>query len=260
MSKKREKISFSEMKTWKECPYKHKLVYIDELPHFSGNEYTAFGTSMHLVCEKIIMDSDLDSYSIFLSSFQEEIDQLSPDHIHDQALIEEMKLQAKNICEEILPEIYLFFGEFEVISVEESLYERIDEFDSVGRSFKGFVDLILKTPDGCHHIIDWKTCSWGWDSRKKSDAVTNYQLMYYKNYYSKKYSVDKDKIKTYFALLKRTAKKNRVEIVPVTSGVKKIKNSLNLLEKAVINIERDNFIKNRLSCKYCKFYKTEHCS
>ena len=34
---------------------------------------------------------------------------------------------------------------------------------------------------------------------------------------------------------------------------------LKLLENAVINIENKNFIKNRLNCKYCKFYQTENC-
>ena len=32
--------------------------------------------------------------------------------------------------------------------------------------FKGFIDLVVKTPDGKYHIIDWKTCSWGWDAQR----------------------------------------------------------------------------------------------
>ena len=66
-------------------------------------------------------------------------------------------------------------------------------------------------------------------------------------------------IETYFVLLKRTAKNNNVEIFRTTSGPKKTENSLKLLQNAVINIEKGNFIKNRLNCKYCKFYKTQHC-
>ena len=49
-----KRISFSELKNWKECPYRHKLIYIDQLEHFEGNEYTAFGSAIHEVCEKII--------------------------------------------------------------------------------------------------------------------------------------------------------------------------------------------------------------
>ena len=49
----RKHISYSEIKVWDECPYKHKLVYIDEVKKFLGNEHTAFGTAVHEVCEKI---------------------------------------------------------------------------------------------------------------------------------------------------------------------------------------------------------------
>ena len=130
--------------------------------------------------------------------------------------------------------------------------------DNQDYNFKGFVDLILKKDDK-YILIDWKTCSWGWDTAKKSDPMTTYQLTYYKNYFSKKHNIDTKNIETYFILLKRTAKKNNVEVVRVTSGPKKTENSLKLLENAVINIEKGIQIKNRLNCKYCKFYKTEHC-
>ena len=51
-------------------------------------------------------------------------------------------------------------------------------------TFLAFVDCIIKTEDGKNHIIDWKTCSWGWDARRKSDTMTTYQLSYYKHFYS----------------------------------------------------------------------------
>ena len=54
-------------------------------------------------------------------------------------------------------------------------------------------------------------------------------------------------------------KNNNVEIFRITSAKKKTNNCLSLLEKSVINMERKMSIKNRLSCKYCKFHNTEHC-
>ena len=45
-------ISYSEFKIWKECPWRHKLQYVEKLKGFQGNEYTAFGTAIHDVCEK----------------------------------------------------------------------------------------------------------------------------------------------------------------------------------------------------------------
>ena len=36
-------ISYSELKTWAECPYKRKLSYQDRVKKFVGNQFTAFG-------------------------------------------------------------------------------------------------------------------------------------------------------------------------------------------------------------------------
>ena len=255
-----KRISFSELKNWKECPYRHKLIYVDKLPHFEGNEYTAFGTAIHAVCEKVIPSERKDSIEIFEDAFKEELDTLREQgKVLNQELVEDMKRQALPICEQVLPAIKEHFGEFSVISVEEEILEPINEFNSFGTSFKGFIDMVIQTSDNKYHIIDWKTCSWGWSRDKKSDPMTTYQLTFYKNYFSKKHNIQPKLIETHFVLLKRTAKKDNIEILRITSGTKKTDNSLKVLQNAVINIENKNYIKNRLNCKYCKFYKTEHC-
>jgi len=117
----------------------------------------------------------------------------------------------------------------------------------------------LQTDDGKYHIIDYKSCSWGWDAKKKSDAMTNYQLTLYKHFFGTMKNIDPKLIETHFCLLKRTAKKDQVELFRVTSGPKKVENSLKVLNNAVYNIDKGNFPKNRLGCKYCEFYKTEDC-
>ena len=147
--------------------------------------------------------------------------------------------------------------EFEVVAVEEKIYEPIENHD---RKFKGFIDLVIKTEDGKYHVIDWKSCSWGWNMQRKTDPMTTYQLTFYKHYYAKKHNIKPEDIETHFALLKRTAKKNNVEIFRVTSGNRKTENALNLLTKVLYNIKRKNYFKNRLSCKKCDFYKTEYCT
>ncbi len=256
-----KRISYSEFKTWNECPYRHKLVYIDKLPYYSSNEYTAFGTAVHEACEKKMPNPEADIVNIFEESFDNQIASLISSNFNpNEKLINEMKHQGKEICSEVMPSVQEYFGDFEVFSIEEELMEDIEAFESFGKKFKGFIDLVIKTPDGKYHIIDWKTCSWGWDSKKKSDKIINYQLTMYKHFFAKKHNLDLKNIETYFALLKRTTKKNRVEIFRVTSGDKKINNCLNLLQKTVINIENKLTIKNRLSCRYCKFYKTENCT
>ena len=47
-------ISYSELKTWAECPFKRKLIYLDRVRKFVGNEFTAFGRAIHSFCESLI--------------------------------------------------------------------------------------------------------------------------------------------------------------------------------------------------------------
>ena len=95
--------------------------------------------------------------------------------------------------------------------------------------------------------------------KKRTDPISTYQLTLYKHFYAKKHNMPPENIETHFALLKRTAKKENAEIFRVTSGKKKTGNAISLLEKAIKNINAENFIKNRLSCSRCQYHKTEHC-
>jgi hypothetical protein len=247
------KISFSQLKIWNECAYKHKISYVDEVKLFKGNEYTAFGTSIHTVCENLVFGKDVD----FDNIFENEIKSLEIDV--DDKLISSMKLSAPNIIKEIMPSLNDQFKEYEVFSVEEELCVKIDDDKTEGKNvFKGFIDLVLKIGDD-YHIIDWKTCSWGWNAKKRSDPMVVYQLMFYKHFFAKKHNIDLDKIHVHFALLKRTAKSNFVEIFKTTSGNRRIANSLNVLNNAIHNIDNKNYTKNKLSCSRCEYHRTQYC-
>tara|TARA_R100000152_G_C6725927_1_gene151220 strand:+ start:189 stop:953 length:765 start_codon:yes stop_codon:yes gene_type:complete len=250
-------ISFSELKNWVRCPYYHKLIHIDKLKGFVGNEFTAFGTAIHTVCEKKLLKEDIDDERVFVDSFSDNIADLGDDVSVDRGLVDQMVGQGKAILPEVEEALVSYFGyDFEVFSTEERIYEPMEGLEL---KFKGFIDAVIKTPDGKYHIVDWKTCSWGWDARKRSDPMVTYQLTLYKNYFAKKHNIDPKIIETHFALLKRTAKKDRVEFFRVTSGPIKMANALKLLKKAVYNIEKKNTLKNRTSCRNCEFYRTEHC-
>jgi len=179
-----------------------------------------------------------------------------------QKLISEMKIQSVETLREYFLEMKNFFGNYEVFSVEEKILEPFD--NPYGKKFKGFIDMVIKLEDGTYCILDTKTTSWGWDARKKSDKLTTYQLTYYKHFFSEKHKIPLDKIKTYFILLKRTVKKDRVEIFEVPCGPVKIKNSLQLLREVATGISKGIHIKNRLMCNPkegypCPFYKTDLC-
>ena len=251
-------ISFSELKIWAECPFKHKLMYIDKIKGFIGNEYTAFGGAIHSLCENALLgklpEEDYEEY--FQHVFRNELKKVP---ISKPELVMEMLSQANRISPEVIPAVESYFGNFEVVSVEEQLFEKIENFEDADYNFKGFIDFVAKTEDGKYHIVDWKTCSWGWDAERRTDRITTYQLTLYKKFFCQKYNIDPKNVETHFALLKRTAKKDHVEFFRVTSGPRKTNNANELLLKALSTIHRQIKFKNRLSCDRCEFRKTKHC-
>jgi hypothetical protein len=177
---------------------------------------------------------------------------------------------------EIIPDLYRSlvekFGklgeDWHVLAAEEFLYQPITEFTEAEKNFKGFIDLVVHSKkDEKVHLIDWKTCSWGWRREKKSDKVMAYQLVLYKHFYSQKYDVDPKDIDCHFVLLKRTAKPGKkVEFVRITAAKKRTTDALKSLTTALYNITKERYIKNRNSCTSCKhrpgvceFYRTEYC-
>ncbi len=256
MPENKPHISYSELKEWGTCPYKHKLLHIDDLRQFNGNEYTAFGTAIHTVCEKKLLKESM-SEDFFVQELEKNIAELDESN---PSLVQDMKGQGNKIIPEIDDALVDAFSyDYEVFSSEEALMEPIA---GSKKKFKGFIDAVIKTSDGRYHIVDWKTCSWGWDAKKRSDPMITYQLTLYKYFWCQKHNIDPSKVDTHFALLKRTAKSNRVEIFYVTSGKIKTNNAVGLLSKALLNIDKKRYIKNKLACTAgygCEFYKTKHC-
>ena len=217
-------VSFSRIKNWNQCPFYYKLTYVDRIKGFEGNHYTAFGTALHTVCENVLNGNQENPNSMFDTEFLKELQSL-PEAVRNEITVKtitEMRDAGKRLSSLLLPFLKETFGDFELVATEEELMEAIELEQSQGYKFKGFIDLVIKTPDGKIHIIDWKTCSWGWNAQRRADPMTTYQLTYYKHFYAQKFGVDPKDIETHFALLKRTAKKDIVEIFRVTSGPKKL--------------------------------------
>jgi len=249
-------ISYSELKNWDFCPFYHKLVHIEKLDGFKGNEYTAFGSAIHEVCEKKLLQKTVNE-DFFVQEFKKRLKVLENDKVEfNLSRAIEMVPQGIALLPEIIPAVDDYFDGYEIISTEEKLMVPIDDSEYY---FKGYIDAVFKTSDGKYHIVDWKSCSWGWNAQRRSDRLTTYQLTLYKHYYCKKHNIDPSLVETHFALLKRTAKKDLVEIFRITSGPKKTENALKLLNMALYNIINKRYIKKRTSCEKCSFHKTPEC-
>ena len=255
--KKRDYVSFSSMKTYQECPYGFKLKYVDEIIKFDKSIYTAFGSAIHETNEKKVLDNTLDERKYFTECFRKELKEI-PREVRDEKYPKEMMLEFKEqglvLASMFLDEMDKLFPDgYKVFDVEEKLRDKIPDFELY---FLGFVDLIVKDlKTEKYWIIDYKSCSWGWDSRKKTEKLVVYQLSLYKYFWSKKHNIPPEQIETGFLLLKRTAKKDQIEMIRVTNGEKRIGNALKMLQNTIKLMSTKLYIKNLLHCKDCWFKK-----
>ena len=257
-------LSFSAVKDYNFCPHYYKLSRVDKLKPFTGNIYTAFGTAVHSTCEEMLLKNfNIKHEEFFYRQFYLELKKLDKEVLdsYDEQITENFVEQAYSVLS-LFPEFMKnTFGDYKVISTEEQLRCKIElpEQTIYDYDFLGYVDCVVKTQDGKYHVIDWKTCSWGWDFKRKTDTMTTYQLSYYKHFYSRMTGIPFENLETHFVLLKRTAKKDIIEMVDVSNGIKKVNNALKLLENTAYNVDNENYIKNKLSCNKCDFRKTVHC-
>jgi hypothetical protein len=264
-------ISFSEIKQWKECPYRHKLTYIDKIDMFEPSPYLDFGTAVHEGCETI-----LETKSHNKKKLLTDIKDAWVKHGFDKPSwyekmpgwykhepVETWCSWATNMWSEVPDFLDKTFPGWECFKAEEELYEDIE---NKNLNFKGFIDGVLKVPKkrgkGYNYwIIDWKTSgSWGWRREKKQDIMMTAQLILYKHFWSKKHSVPLKDIRCGFVLLKRGGKPGKIcELVTVSVGSKTLVKGVKMMNSMISSVRKGFFIKNRNSCKYCQYYNTKHC-
>ena len=271
-------VSYSEIRNWKECAWRHKLAYIDQLDVFENSPYLSYGTAVHDGIETFLLTGNMDIEKV-LENIKKEWETHGFDskkYIEEQALIRESNgwkpkphiyletwlEYAKNSLEEIPDFLSKTFGNYEVVSAEEELYEHVPE---VNAYFKGFIDALIKTKDkkgnDVYWVIDWKTAGdKGWFASKKRDILTWAQIALYKHFWRTKKNIDIKSVRCGFVLLKRGAPKgNTCELVKVSVGPKAEEKCTSMLRSMVLSMKRGIFLKNRQSCLFCEFKNTKAC-
>ena len=255
LSTGKKHLSYSEFNDYIQCAFRHYLKYIISKDS-SINEHTIFGNAVHSTCEKVVVKESLDYKAFFLENFRTLKKQLTEQKKDiDYKLLEEMEANGGDLFPEIMPFLQTEFGNFEVVAVEQDLYERVTEITE-NVFFKGFIDLIIKTEDGKYHIIDWKTTKYGWHPNKRNDKFTHYQMVLYKEFYCRKMNLPRENFEIHFVLLKWKNKKKTPEIVSVTSGKKKIDNALKSYTEVVKGIQNGIKMRNRTNCQYCPYLES----
>ncbi len=256
-------ISFSELKEWKECSYRHKLHHIDKLGVNLPGVHMDFGTAVHAACENFLKTGVMDT-KVFKIKLHE-LWSVSQKEQPDKYNVKSFKQFAKEGLS-ILAEVPAWFDRefpgWKPIDAEHLLYEPIE---NQPHAFKGFIDCIITAPGPngkqLYWLLDFKTCSWGWPAEKKSDELVRMQLVLYKSFWAQKSNIDIKNIRCGFVLLKRTGKDTqRCELVTTSVGDVVIKRALTVVNNMLTHVKKGTAIKNRNSCTFCEFHQTKHCT
>lgn len=270
-------VSYSEIRNWKECPFRHKLIYIDKIVKDEPSPYLSYGTALHNAIEDFLNTKEM-KVSIAVDEIKREWEKHgfdSEEWIKSQAdyrasqgwkpkrheYLPEWIDWAKNSLEDLPAFLDSEFDEWSVVSAEEELYEFVEGYDIF---FKGFIDALLKVKiknKEYYYVLDWKTAGdKGWFASKKRDILTWAQIALYKSFWMRKNDLDTKEVKCGFVLLKRGGTPgNTCELVKVSVGPKAEENALSIMRSMVKTVRRGIFLKNRDSCRFCEFKGTSNC-
>lgn len=270
-------VSYSEIRGWKECPFRHKLQHIEKISKDEPSQYLSYGTAVHNGIENFLLTGKMDHESVYQEirsewkkhkfdgegfiSLQEQYRKSQGWKPKDHVYIDEWLGYAKESLDRLPKFLEEEFGEYEVVSAEEELYEYFPESNIF---FKGFIDAIIKTKvrgKEIYYIIDWKTAGdKGWYRSKREDILTWAQIALYKKFWREKKNLSTKEVRCGFVLLKRGALgDSSCELVKVSVGPKAEEKSIAILRSMVKAVRRGLFLKNRNSCLFCEFKNTEHC-
>lgn len=254
-------VSFSELKEWQDCSYRHKLRNIDKIDLFVASPILDFGTAVHASCEDFLKTRSMKP-EIAINSLIEAFEKNKEISEYKQTLLETFKVEATAILTDVPQFLEENFPDWETVDAEHALYESIEKHPI--HAFKGFIDGIIKIKgkkgEDQYWLLDWKTTAWGWTSEKKSDHKMQQQLIFYKNFWSKKTNIDAKHVRCGFVLLKRSAKPgSHCELVKVSIGDVTSERALKVLGNMISSVKRGVALKNRESCTYCQYKNTQYC-
>ncbi len=272
-------VSFSEVKAWAECPYRHYLMYVKGINTYVDNPYADFGTIVHEAIEDYLNGTPFDKDKIknriaerweekgydtqeYISLITEERKANGWKYEHESTAV--MQNSACTIVDDFQSFMDDTFPGWELMSAEHQLYEAFDN----DMSFKGFIDCVIareKKPGSGqveYWILDWKTTKkTGWFWKKKKEFLSLAQVALYKHHWANKFNIPIKDIKVGYVFLKRGAKPGKsIELFSFSAGPKFLEKANQLVSKMIINVKKGIKLKNYSNCTFCPYKNTEHCS
>ena len=283
-----KRVSYSQYKTWVECPYRWKLKYIDGLDSFDQSIYTIFGTSIHRVIQDWL---EQDLYGGVAGACSMDLSEKFKSILIEEAaphmkVVNESGEQTFLFSREELEE---FYGQgLEIISYVQQNQEKLfptkdvklfaiehelkaDVNDHV--YFIGYIDIVTHNEvTGEYFLYDLKTSTRGWNKYMKQDKTKTDQLLLYKIFFAKELGVPDYKVHIGYLIMKRQLYKTSypnprvTEFAPANGppSLKRAWSGFNNFTDLVFSdegsyISEQKATPSKSSCRFCSFGKDGTC-
>ena len=275
-------ISYSQFSIYNDCPHKWELLYKEGLNEYQPTIHTVFGTAMHTTIQHYLTlmyeesGAAADRFDIesmfedeFGKTYREEYAKNKKVHFSNPVEMREFYEDGLNILNYFKRNRGSHFSKrgWHLVKVELPIVINPNPIYP-SMLYKGYLDLVLYNEDtGRHKIIDFKTSTRGWNDDAKKDEGKQFQLIFYKNFYSKQYNIPEDDIDIEFIVLKRKIweesefKQSRIQEVVPASGKIKMKKALTALDNFLEQcFNHDGSYRDvthpitpNKNCQYCPF-------
>tara|TARA_R110002020_G_scaffold21575_7_gene73285 strand:+ start:9463 stop:10326 length:864 start_codon:yes stop_codon:yes gene_type:complete len=208
-----ERISWSQVQIYTQCPFKWKLNYIDKNRKFTDSIYTVYGKAVHEVLQhyltvmydKSIKEADeIDMPNMLVDKIKhfygEGVKNADGEHFSTQSQLTEFCVQGAKALDWFKKNRANYFAKknWELLGIEVPID---DEYNGVG--VLGYIDVLMRnTKTGKIKVIDLKTSTMGW-KKEKTDPMKRGQLLFYKKFIADRYNVDISMVDVEFIIIKR---------------------------------------------------------
>ena len=263
-------ISYSSLSTYNKCPKLWELQYLRNEVPFTQNIYTCFGTAMHetiqewltvMYHDKVKAANDINLHKLLYANMAKAYKtgraMMQGQHFSSADEMTQFWLDGKHILDFLSKKRAGYFSTKNMMlaGVETLLYQEIKP----GVVFKGLVDLVFYHPNSdTWTIMDIKTSTRGWSPEYKKNPNLTAQVILYKEYFSKQFGIDKDKIDVEFFIVKRrvpaeaefASMQRRVQEFRPNAGPRKTKQVLDSMNKFISEAidENGQYIDKEYKC------------
>ena len=281
-------ISYSQLSSFATCEKQWYLTYVKRLAPYQPSIHAVFGTAMHETIQswlevlyhdkvKTANEMDLDAllYENMIKAYKGQKAQNAHEHFTDQKEMNMFYLDGKHILNFLKKKRGGYFSTKGVYlaGIETLLYQELRP----GVVFKGLIDLVFYDERVDEWtIMDIKTSTSGWNKFAKNDDKRKSQILLYKEFFSRQFSIPIEKINVEYFIVKRkvpveaefASMQKRVQEFRPSDGPRKMKQAVNLMENFVhkaVDIKGNYIDKDyptspsRDACRFCAIKEMRLC-